>query len=472
MKQRKAKKVREKFLLEVESLDQEGRGVGKRDGKIVFVEGALPSESIEYERFRNKERFEIGTVTQIFKESSLRVEPKCPYFGVKDASCGGCALQHLEPRAQVAMKQKVLMDALSHIGRVQPQRILPPIYGAFWHYRHRARLSVRDVAKKNEVLVGFREKRSSYVADMKSCEILPKRLSNLLVPLRELIGSLILRKKIAQIEVAVAEDVIALVFRNLEPVPPEDLEKFKAFEEQFNVVVWFQPKGPDSIYPLNPEKKDALKLRHQETDTEVTFYPTDFTQVNHSLNECMVSRALRLLKLKPTDKVADFFCGLGNFTLPIGRRSGKVWGIEGSEQLVERARVGAVSNGLDEKVLFTARNLFTWTLSDWEKLWNEAQGLDAVLIDPPREGAMALCESLAQTEQRPKRLVYVSCNPATLARDCNILCNQGGWILKAAGIMNMFPHTAHVESIAWFEPGKRPEVVTAIEETEGVSAAS
>lgn len=460
----KPKKQREKFRVTIESLDQEGRGVAHRDGKVVFIEGGLPGEFVEYERYRNKESFEMGLTTDIFTESSLRVTPKCKYFGVKDGSCGGCAMQHLEAQSQVAMKQKTLMDGLWHIGRVRPERILPPIYGSPWKYRQRARLSVRDVAKKNDVLVGFHEKRSSFIADMKSCEILPQAVSDLLVPLRALICSMDLRKKIPQIEVAATYDRIALVFRILEPLTAGDKDKLHAFQDKYHVDVWLQPKGPETVYPMDPENIDKLQLRHSETGVSIAFKPTDFTQVNHAINECMVSRALRLLKLEQTDKVADFFCGLGNFTLPIAKRTRQVWGIEGSEQLVERAKAGAVANGVGDRASFTARNLFTWTEEDWDKLWGDMDGIDKVLIDPPREGAMALCESLAKTDKRPSILVYVSCNPATLARDCNILCNQGGWKLKAAGVMNMFPHTAHVESIAWFEPGERPEQVEAAEE--------
>ena len=446
------KKVRDKFRVTVETLDQEGRGVAHREGKAVFIEGALPGEKVEYERYRNKESFEMGLVTEIFTESSLRVIPECPYVGAEDGSCGGCAMQHLEAHAQVAMKQKSLMDALWHIGHVRPERIFPPIYGLTWHYRHRARLSVKDVAKKNDVLIGFHEKRSSFIADMKSCKILPQKVSDLLLPLRALIGSLVLRKKIPQIEVAATFDRIALVFRILEPLCATDEDKLRQFQKDYGVDVWLQPKGPDTVYPLDAENIDALKLRHAETGVSVTFKPTDFTQVNHALNECMVSRALRLLKLEKTDRVADFFCGLGNFTLPIAKRCGRVWGIEGNDQLVERAKKGAIENNIEDRVEFTARNLFDWKLEDWHKLWDDMGGIDKVLIDPPREGAMALCESLAQTTQKPKVLVYVSCNPATLARDCNILCNQGDWRLEAAGVMNMFPHTAHVESIALFIP--------------------
>lgn len=459
----RTKKERDKFDVVIESLDQEGRGVTHREGKVAFIEGALPAERVIYERYRNKPAFELGLVTEVLKESSLRVRPQCPYFGVKDGCCGGCALQHLEPRAQVAAKQKVLIDALWHIGRVRPQQILPPIFGNPWHYRHRARLTVRDVAKKGSVLVGFHEKRSSFVVDMKSCEILPKKVSDLLVPLRDLIGSLTIRQKLPQIEVACTEDCTALVLRVLEQPTAEDEAKIRRFQTERNVVIWYQPKGPDSIYPLDAENADKLKLRHRETNVAVTFKPTDFTQVNHLLNELMVSRALRLLQLEADDHVIDFFCGLGNFTLPIATKVKRVLGIEGSQALVDRAKEGAKANGLAGKTDFEARNLFDWKDEDWTAVCRTLQGVDKVLIDPPRDGAMALCQSLAKSDVRPKRLVYVSCNPATLARDAGILVREGGWELKSAGVMNMFPHTAHVESIAVFEPGMKPEVVEAID---------
>lgn len=447
---RKPKRQREKFVIDVDSLDQEGRGVGRREGKVVFIEGALPEEQIECECYRSKDTFELGICTEIYKESPLRVKPECSYFGVKDGSCGGCALQHLEAHAQVAMKQKVLLDALWHIGKVKPQSLLSPIYGPTWGYRHRGRLSVKDVAKKAEALIGFHEKRSSFICDMKSCKILPDSVSNLLVPLRQLVGSLSLRKKIPQIEFAVTEDCVALVFRILEPLTAEDEKKLRDFQENTGAVIWLQTKGPETVHPMDPENWDCLKLRHHQDNVTITFRPIDFTQVNHEVNEVMVSRALEKLVLTGTEKVVDFFCGLGNFTLPIARHAAVVHGIEGSQGLVDRATVAAKDNGLSEKVAFSARNLFDWSVKDWETIYSEMQGIDRILIDPPREGAMALCESLAATENRPERIVYVSCNPSTLARDAGILVNKGGWSLVSCGVMNMFPHTSHVESLAVF----------------------
>lgn len=447
-------KVREQFTAEIESLDQEGRGVAHREGKVAFIEGALPGEVVRYERIRNKPSYETGRALQIERESWMRVTPACANFGLHEGACGGCAMQHVEARAQVAIKQRALEDALWHIGKLRAETILPPIQGPSWGYRHRARLTVRDVAKKGTVLVGFHERASSYVADMQSCLVLPPHVSALLMPLRELVAGLSIRQRMPQIELAVAGEELrtALVFRVLEPPSAQDLERFAEFGRSHGVDIWFQPKGPDTAAPMDPAAADALRLRLPEFGVELPFKPTDFTQVNHRINEVLVGRALRLLGVEAGDKVADFFCGLGNFTLPLATRAAQVWGIEGSEVLVARARAAAELNGLADRTQFAARNLFDWTPADWEQLWNESGGLARVLIDPPREGAHALALSLAATANRPKRVVYVSCNPATLARDCAVLHHEGGWRVKAAGVVNMFPHTAHVESIAVLEP--------------------
>ena len=458
-------KVRPVYEVQVDKLDAEGRGVARRDGKVVFIQGALPGETVTYEQIRSKPSFEIGIVKEILKASEQRVEPPCPHFGIGPGSCGGCVMQHLDPRAQVDFKQTVLMDALWHIGKVTPESILPPIVGEFWGYRHRARLTVRNVPKKGGVLVGFHEKSSSYVADMTECRILPKKISDMLPAMRALVESLTIAERLPQIEVAVDGDChTALVLRILEPLTNEDTDKIEAFAREHDVDMWLQPKGPDSAYPMHPEARDNLKLKLEAFDVAISFKPTDFTQVNHRVNREMVSRAVDLLGLEPEHNVADFFCGLGNFTLPLARTAKHVTGIEGSEALVERARAGAAANGLAGKTDFVARNLFTWSTEDWDALWEKMGGIDRVLIDPPREGAQALAKTLAATDKRPARVVYVSCNPATLARDCAILLHEGGWYVRAAGVMNMFPHTAHVESIAVLEPGEKPvKVIESVE---------
>lgn len=455
---RRQNKTPDKFTVDVLRLDQEGRGVAYNDGKVAFIEGALPGERVTYERIRNKPSFEMGRVTEVFNESVMRVKPRCPNFGHGPGSCGGCAMQHLEPRAQVAFKERVMLDTLWHIGKVKPENILTPIVGPTWHYRHRARLTVRNVEKKGGVLVGFHEKSSSYVADMRECHILTKNVCDMLIPFRELVASLSISQRMPQIEIAVGDDGhTALVFRTLDEPSASDMEKLLSFGREHNAAIWLQPKGPDSVYPVLPEDGKKLALTLSEFGVRIVFKPTDFTQVNPAVNEVMVGRAVRLLDVHPEHKVADFFCGLGNFTLPLATKAAHVTGIEGSDGLVARARLGAIDNGLADKTDFVARNLFTWSESDWDQLWNKLGGIDRVLIDPPREGALALSRVLAATDKRPARVVYVSCNPATLARDCAILHHEGGWHIREAGIMNMFPHTGHVESIAVLESGPKPE---------------
>ncbi|MFN9030059.1 MAG: 23S rRNA (uracil(1939)-C(5))-methyltransferase RlmD [Betaproteobacteria bacterium] len=443
------------FTLEIESLDLDGRGVGHRDGKVVFVAGALPGERVRATPKKVKPSYETAELAEVLRASSLRVAPRCRHFGLAPGSCGGCAMQHVDPAAQVAIKQRALEDALWHIGRVRPECMLRPIHGPTWHYRYRARLSVRDVVKKGGVLVGFHERASSYVADMRECHVLPSEVGALLLPLRELVAQLSIRKRMPQIELAVADAAgqrrIVLVLRNLEPLTEQDGALLVGFGARHGVEFWQQPGGPQTAVPLAPAYGE-LTLALPEFNVALPFGPTDFTQVNHRINEVLVRRALRLLDVRPHERVADFFCGLGNFTLPLAMRGRQVTGIEGSEALVKRAQAAATGNGLQHKARFEARNLFAWTGADWDAL-NKDGLIDAVLIDPPREGAQAVAQALAGATQRPRRVVYVSCNPSTLARDCAILSHEGAWHLKAAGVVNMFPHTTHVESLAVLEPG-------------------
>ena len=395
----------EVFTVEIDSLDQEGRGVGRRDGKAVFVEGALPGESVRYERRRNKASYEVGRVIAIDRASVLRTEPRCPHFGLGAGACGGCSLQHLDTRAQVAIKQRVLEDSLWHIGRVRPERMLRPISGPAWRYRHRARLTVRHVVKKGGVLVGFHERASSYVADMARCEVLPERVSALLVPLRRLVESLSIRERLPQIEVAVADRAdgaqIVLVLRVLNPPDDADRDRLLEFARHHEVELWLQPGGPQTAAPLSPQQPTELQLNLPEFGVTVPFGPTDFTQVNHGINQALVARALRLLDPQPHEKVIDFFCGLGNFTLPLATRAAHVWGIEGSTTLVERARVAAQANGLADRTSFAAGNLFDWTVEEWNNALLAAGGVDKVLIDPPREGALAVVRALAASSTPP-----------------------------------------------------------------------
>ena len=436
--------------LDIKSLDMDARGIGHvqnedgTPGKVIFVEGALPGERVSYQSYRRKPKWEAAHLTVLHNESSQRVKPKCAYYGM----CGGCAMQHLEPAAQVAMKQRVLEDNLKHIGKVKPEMMLRPIYGPTWGYRFRARLSVRLVKKKGTVLVGFHEKKSSFVADMQTCEILPPHVSAMLMPLRELVGSLDIVEQVPQIEVAVGQDVTAMVMRILAPLSTADEVRLKVFADMNDVQWWLQTGGLDTVqcfYPL------AQQLHYTLPEFGITmpFKPTDFTQVNHHINRVLVARALRLLDVQADERVADLFCGLGNFTLPLATQAREVVGIEGSTVLTGRALENAKANGVSEKTSFFCRNLFEATSADFVALGK----FDRMLIDPPREGAMAVSEALAGLDAalKPVRIVYVSCNPATLARDADILVHQGGYRITNAGVVNMFPHTSHVESIAVFE---------------------
>jgi len=425
----------------IESLDQEGRGVARREGKTLFIEGALPGERVEYVPYRRKPTFELATLTRVIRESPLRARPRCRFFGI----CGGCSLQHFDPRAQVAAKQRVLEDSLWHIGKVTPALVLPAIHGPAWGYRHRARLSVRHVPKKGGMLVGFHEKRSSYVADMTSCEVLPTHVAALLVPLRETLGRLSIHRRVPQVEVAVGEESTALVVRILDPLSSEDETLLRGFALHHGVEIHLQPAGPDSARSFAPAPGKPLYYALPEFDLKLRFEPTDFTQVNHAVNRVLVRRALRLLDPQPGERIADLFCGIGNFALAIARRGAQVLGVEGSAGLVRRAAANAVLNGLEANAEFRALDLFEVDAAAMDRLGK----FDRMLIDPPREGAIAVVKALG--ESAPRRIVYISCSPATLARDAGVLVHTQGYTLSAAGVVNMFPHTAHVESIAVFD---------------------
>ncbi len=431
----------------IESLDLEARGIARREGKAIFVEGALPAEKVKADIVRRKPSYEIARMTSVVKESSQRVIPRCPSFG----TCGGCIMQHLDITAQVAIKQRALEDGFRHIAKMTIPRVLPPLQGPAWGYRYRARLSVRKVVKKGKVLVGFHERKSRYVTDMTECHVLPPYVSDMLVPLRELIGSLSIDDKIPQIEVAVGEATTALLLRHLEPLTAADIEQLDAFSTRHNVVWWLQSKGPDTVKPLHEEQADSLYYLLPQFGLKMPYKPTDFTQVNYFINRSLIAKALNLLDVQADERVADLFCGLGNFTLPLATVAREVVGIEGSSILTDRALQAASQHDLQEKTSFATLNLF-----EVDVAWLRNLGhFDRMLIDPPREGAQAVALALAQLEpqERPTRIVYVSCNPATLARDAGILVHEGGYKLSAAGVVNMFPHTGHVESIAVFESG-------------------
>ena len=427
--------------LRVESLDQEGRGVAHADGKVIFIQGALPGELVTYTSFVKKPSYELAQVGQVIEPAPMRATPRCPYFGL----CGGCSQQHFDARAQVAAKQRVLEDNLRHIGKVTPGSILPAIYGEPWGYRHRARFSARYVPKKGGALIGFREKRSSYVTDMTTCEVIPQRISALLVPLRGLIGGLSRPERMPQIELAIGVDTDALVLRILEPLSSADEALIRQFADDHRVQFFVQSRGPDTAVPFYPPHDGVLYYKLPEFDLELGFSPTEFTQVNTAVNRVMVRRALMLLAPQSGERIADMFCGLGNFTLAIARSGASVLGIEGARSLVERAQSNAVRNGLSAAAEFRQADLFKIDQTSLAELGR----FDKMLIDPPRDGAAALINALS--DDAPQRIVYVSCNAATLARDAGVLVHAKGYALTAAGVVNMFPHTSHVESIAVFD---------------------
>jgi 23S rRNA (uracil1939-C5)-methyltransferase len=426
-------------IARIESLDREGRGVAHVEGKTVFIDGAVTGEEVEYAPYRRKPSFELAQVLRIGRESFSRVAPRCAFFG----TCGGCSMQHVDERTQVAAKQRVLEDALWHVGRVHPETVLRPLYGPAWGYRHRARMSARWVEKKGGALVGFRERKSTYVTDMTSCEVLPSKVSALIRPLRALIDSLAMRERIPQIEIAVGEALTVLVLRVLEPVGAEDGERLKRFADGHAVQLWLQSAGPDSARPFWPPEAPELDYVLPAFGVRVGFGPTDFTQVNHAVNRLLVSRAIGLLDPRPGERITDFFCGLGNFTLPIATSGAEVLGVEGSAALLAKAQANAHANGLDGRCSFALANLFE--AGECARM----PACDKALLDPPREGAIELVKSFET--RPPSRIVYVACDPATLARDAGVLVNALGYRLAAAGVVNMFPHTSHVESIALFE---------------------
>jgi 23S rRNA (uracil1939-C5)-methyltransferase len=467
--------------LVVESLDLEAQGIAHRpDGKVVFIEGALPFERVSAAIHRSKSSFDKGSVTAIHRESSQRVVPACVHFGLHEGACGGCKMQHLHMGAQVAIKQRVLEDQLAHIGKVRPEHVMRPIEGPSWAYRYRGRLSVRYVRKKGSVLIGFHERKSHFVADIKSCAVLPAHFSAMLVPLRELIGAMDARERLPQIEFAIGdpdlpEPVTALVLRHMDPLAPADVERLQAFAcAHPGVQWWLQPKGPETVHRLVESEGHAtsdLAYRLPQFGITMPFRPIDFTQVNPQINRALVTRAVSLLEVAAHERVIDWFCGLGNFTLALATVAREVLGVEGAESLVARSRENFVLNEpaqAGRKALgptqFVARNLFEM---DAPLLLADGSA-EKWLVDPPREGAFALVNALAALRQSPsanwkppQRIVYVSCNPATLARDAAVLVHSAGYRCTRAGVVNMFAHTSHVESIAVFE--LQPDWVPALD---------
>ncbi len=424
----------------IESLSHEGRGIARIDGKTVFIEGALPGEQVRFLYTRKRGQFDEGRTVEVLAPSSLRVEPRCRHYGL----CGGCSLMHLDGEEQILHKQSVLLEQLQRLGGVEPERILPPLSASRWGYRRKARLGVKYVAGKEKALVGFREKHSSFIADIDSCEVLHPILGEAIGELKELVRELSVYRQVPQLEVAVSDTVAAVVIRHLASLTGDDRRILSDFEAQRPVRFYLQPGGLDSVHSLSGEDGQNLQYRLDSHDITMEFSPIDFTQVNFELNALLVDRVIELLDPGAADTVLDLFCGLGNFTLPIARYAKQATGLEGSEDLVLRAQKNAQKNGL-ANAGFGVCNL---AQPDAGSLIS-GYACNKVLLDPPRSGAREIIEQL--DPERVEKLVYVSCNPATLARDAGILANQGGLRLKAAGVLDMFPHTSHVESIALFE---------------------
>jgi 23S rRNA (uracil1939-C5)-methyltransferase len=424
-------------------LSHEGQGVAHVEGKAVFIQDALPGEDVVF-RYHNKHKtYDTGGLLELIKASPDRVAPRCRHFGI----CGGCSLQHLRTPAQIEAKQQVLLDALSHIGKVAPKEVLTPIIGPAWGYRRKARLGARLVPEKGGVLVGFREKRSSHITNLDQCETLNPRIATLLPALRKLIAGLSIPHRIPQIEVAVGDAEAALVFRHLEPLTKPDAQALIAFGEAHGLQIHLQPGGPTTIHPLWPATPAPLAYTLASYGLELFFGPTDFIQVNAAVNEQMIARALSLLDPQPQERVLDLFCGLGNFTLPLARSAGLVVGVEADAQLLDKARENARHNKL-ANVEFRQADLYEQG-EDFTGFGFERKHYDKWLLDPPRTGALEIVKRLP--EDGPRRIVYVSCYPGTLARDAAVLVNVKGYELISVGVMDMFPQTSHVESVALFE---------------------
>jgi 23S rRNA (uracil1939-C5)-methyltransferase len=443
MSRRRRKKLpTEPVRASIEALSHDGRGISHIDGKVTFISRALPGEEVMFRYTAKRGKFDEGDVVEVLTASPQRIEPRCPHFGV----CGGCSLQHLSPADQITAKQQRLLENLEHLGKVTPGKVLEPLTAEPWGYRRKARLGVKYMRREQVVRVGFREKHSAFLTDAKQCDVLHEAIGSRLTAFGELVNQLSVRDKIPQIEVAVGDDHTALVFRHLQPLSEEDEQRLCAFGEKHQLGIFVQPKGPKTVRRLWPATDAEFRLHYAlpAYDVELEFQPTDFTQVNAELNRKMIDRAVNMLDLQEGDRVLDLFCGLGNFSLPLARCAGAVVGVEGEESLVQRARENAQRNGLGNVEFHTADLNGHLEAEPWY-----GEGFNKLLLDPPRSGAPVAVERLPQP--LAQRIVYVSCDPATLARDAGVLVNQHGYSLVSAGVMDMFPHTAHVESIALFE---------------------
>ena len=435
-KRRRNRIPQEAVELSIESLNHDGRGVAHLDGKTLFVSGALPGELVTAKYLKVQRRYDEALVVDVLKPSAKRISPKCEVFGI----CGGCSLQHLSDADQIAFKQDSLIDMLKRLGHVEPKAVLPALTNEVpWGYRRKARLGVKYVQKKEKVLVGFREKGTSFITDTRVCHVLHPHVGQLLEPLALLIAGFSIKDKVPQIEVAIDDSQCILNFRILDAFSEEDLLALKAFAEEHKLVIYLQTGGPDTVEPLQTQAQ--LNYSLPEFAVDFDFEATDFTQVNTDINRKMVSLALKLLDPQAGDKILDLFCGLGNFTLPLARHCKEVVGVEGDADLVDRARINARRNGIDNTRYYLA-NLYE-TID--HEAWNH-ETFDRILLDPPRSGAFEIVQMIEKF--KAKKIVYVSCYPGTLARDLDVLVNQKGYTLEAAGVMDMFPHTGHVESIA------------------------
>jgi 23S rRNA (uracil1939-C5)-methyltransferase len=427
--------------VKIDDLSHDGRGIARINGKVVFVDGALPNEVVNIQYIRQKKDFDEAKATAILQASAYRQTPPCPHFG----TCGGCSLQHLSSEGQIHYKNLHWLQLMEKMGGGRPDDVLKPLQESLWHYRRKARLGVKHVAKKDKTLIGFREKHHpQYLIDMENCWILEKKVDDQMPKLRQLLNALPSQAHIAQIELAVSDDVVALVFRHLQPLNEQDQALLKAFAIETGFHIYLQAKGPDSLLLFYPEHASfSLKFHLPAANANITFEPLDFIQVNQSMNEAMIEQALKLLELKDSDVVLDLFCGLGNFTLPLARRVQKVYGVEGSAVMIDRAKANAMVQGFTN-IAFSVANL----MQPLELAPLKEIPFNKILLDPPRDGALAVIEELGDFPI--ERMVYVSCHPATLARDAAILRKRFGFRMLTGGIMDMFPHTSHIESIALF----------------------
>lgn len=444
MKRREKLQARPPVELVIERLSHEGRGIARLDGKLIFVQGALPGETVRATYTFTHKKYDEARTLEVLSASVDRVEPPCAHFSL----CGGCSLQHLSRAAQIAFKQGVLEEQLKHFGGIEPEQWLPPLLDAELGYRRKARLGVKFVIKKEALLVGFREKQSGFLADIERCVVLDERVGNTLMALREVINGLEKRACIPQIEVAAGDEEVALIFRHMEALPEPDVAALTAFSTERHWQLYLQPAGPDSVHRVWPPRHEEpceSRLHYALPDfgLQLAFHPLDFTQVNAGINRRMLNLALELLDPQPEDRVLDLFCGLGNFTLPLATKAKTVIGVEGVQAMADRGTENARRNNLGN-VSFYAQDL---TADFSQQPWAR-QGFDRILIDPPRSGAQEIVHYLPKFGAR--RVVYVSCNPATLARDAGLM-KEAGYRLTKAGVMDMFTHTTHVESIAVFD---------------------